>query len=41
LALLPASEPLAWDELMHSPRYQRALEILPRRCRTEAGPAPA
>jgi beta-N-acetylhexosaminidase len=29
LALLPASEPLAWDELMHSPRYQRALEILP------------
>jgi beta-N-acetylhexosaminidase len=29
LALLPAAPPLAWDELMHDPAYQRALERLP------------
>jgi beta-N-acetylhexosaminidase len=29
LALLPASAPLAWDELMHDPAYQHALERLP------------
>ena len=29
LALLPQSPPLVWDELMHEPRYQRALERLP------------
>ena len=29
LALLPASPPLAWDDLMHDPVYQRALERLP------------
>ena len=29
LALLPQTEPLAWDELMHHPHYQRALERLP------------
>jgi beta-N-acetylhexosaminidase len=29
LALLPATPPLAWDELMHDPAYQRALERLP------------
>jgi beta-N-acetylhexosaminidase len=29
LALLPQSAPLAWDELMHDPVYQRALECLP------------
>lgn len=29
LALLPQTEPLAWDELMHRPHYQRALERLP------------
>ena len=29
LALLPQTEPLAWDELMHQPQYQRALELLP------------
>jgi beta-N-acetylhexosaminidase len=29
LALLPASAPLTWDELMHQPLYQRALERLP------------
>ncbi len=29
LALLPASPPLTWDELMHDPGYQRALERLP------------
>lgn len=29
LALLPRAPPLAWDELMHEPRYQRALERLP------------
>ena len=28
-ALLPQSPPLAWDELMHHPAYQRALERLP------------
>ena len=28
-ALLPAIPPLAWDELMHDPVYQRALERLP------------
>jgi beta-N-acetylhexosaminidase len=27
--LLPASAPLTWDELMHDPVYQRALERLP------------
>ncbi len=29
LALLPRSPPLAWDELMHDPAYQHALERLP------------
>lgn len=29
LALLPATPPLPWDELMHDPVYQRALERLP------------
>jgi len=29
LALLPHTPPLAWDELMHDPVYQRALERLP------------
>jgi beta-N-acetylhexosaminidase len=29
LALMPQSAPLTWDELMHSPVYQRALERLP------------
>jgi beta-N-acetylhexosaminidase len=29
VALLPTSPPLAWDELMHEPAYQRALERLP------------
>jgi beta-N-acetylhexosaminidase len=28
-ALLPARPPLAWDDLMHDPVYQRALERLP------------
>lgn len=28
LALLPQTRPLTWDELMHSPVYQRALERL-------------
>jgi beta-N-acetylhexosaminidase len=28
-ALLPQTPPLAWDELMHDPVYQRALERLP------------
>jgi beta-N-acetylhexosaminidase len=28
-ALLPATPPLAWDELMHDPAYQHALEQLP------------
>ena len=29
LALLPQTPPMAWDELMHHPVYQRALERLP------------
>jgi len=29
LALLPQTAPLPWDELMHDPAYQRALERLP------------
>ena len=29
LALLPASPPLGWDDLMRQPAYQRALERLP------------
>jgi beta-N-acetylhexosaminidase len=29
LAMLPQTPPLAWDELMHDPVYQRALERLP------------
>jgi beta-N-acetylhexosaminidase len=29
LALLPPSPPLSWDELMHQPAYQHALERLP------------
>ncbi len=29
LALLPATPPLSWDELMHDPAYQRSLERLP------------
>ena len=29
LALLPQTVPLTWDELMHQPAYQRALERLP------------
>lgn len=29
LALLPQTPPFAWDELMHDPVYQRALERLP------------
>ena len=29
LALLPQTPPLGWDELMHDPVYQRALERLP------------
>ena len=29
LALLPHQPPLAWDELMHDPAYQRSLERLP------------
>ncbi len=29
LALLPLTPPLPWDELMHEPAYQHALEILP------------
>ena len=29
LALLPRSEPLTWDVLMHDPIYQHALERLP------------
>jgi len=28
LALLPRSQPLAWDELMHDAAYQHALEML-------------
>ncbi|HEY2929446.1 beta-N-acetylhexosaminidase [Piscinibacter sp.] len=30
LELLPQSAPLPWDELMHHPTYQQALERLPR-----------
>jgi beta-N-acetylhexosaminidase len=29
LALLPATPPLGWDDLMHEPAYQHALERLP------------
>jgi beta-N-acetylhexosaminidase len=29
MKLLPQTAPLAWDELMHDPAYQRALERLP------------
>jgi beta-N-acetylhexosaminidase len=29
LALLPQAPPLTWDELMHQPAYQHALERLP------------
>jgi beta-N-acetylhexosaminidase len=29
LDLLPLSPPLPWDELMHQPAYQHALEKLP------------
>ena len=29
LSLLPRSEPLTWDALMHDPVYQRSLERLP------------
>ncbi|MDQ2926590.1 MAG: beta-N-acetylhexosaminidase [Pseudomonadota bacterium] len=29
LDLLPQTTPIVWDELMHSPRYQRSLERLP------------
>jgi beta-N-acetylhexosaminidase len=29
LALLPRAPPMTWDELMHDPAYQRALERLP------------
>ncbi len=29
LALLPATPPIAWDDLMHDPAYQRALERMP------------
>jgi beta-N-acetylhexosaminidase len=29
LELLPQTPPIAWDELMHSPAYQRSLERLP------------
>ena len=29
LALLPLAPPLPWDELMHEPAYQHALETLP------------
>jgi beta-N-acetylhexosaminidase len=28
VALLPRTDPLPWDELMHDPAYQRALERL-------------
>ena len=27
--LLPLAPPLPWDELMHEPAYQHALELLP------------
>ena len=29
LDLLPQTAPFTWDELMHSPVYQRSLERLP------------
>jgi beta-N-acetylhexosaminidase len=29
LDLLPSTPPLPWDELMHQPMYQHALERLP------------
>ncbi|HEY3635027.1 MAG TPA: beta-N-acetylhexosaminidase, partial [Caldimonas sp.] len=29
IALLPQMPPLGWDDLMHDPAYQRALERLP------------
>ena len=29
LSLLPQAPPLPWDELMHDPVYQHALERLP------------
>jgi beta-N-acetylhexosaminidase len=29
LDLLPQTAPIAWDDLMHLPAYQRALERLP------------
>ena len=29
VALLPQTQPLTWDQLMHDPAYQRALERLP------------
>jgi beta-N-acetylhexosaminidase len=29
LDLLPQQAPLTWDELMHAPRYRRALDLLP------------
>ena len=29
LDLLPLTPPLPWDELMHEPAYQHALELLP------------
>jgi beta-N-acetylhexosaminidase len=29
LALLPQTDPLPWDELMHDPVYGRALQLLP------------
>ena len=29
LALLPLTPPLGWDDLMHDPVYQHALECLP------------
>jgi beta-N-acetylhexosaminidase len=29
LALLPQARPSTWDELMHQPAYQHALERLP------------
>lgn len=39
LALLPQAPPLGWDDLMHEPAYQRALERLPAEAAT--GPRPA
>jgi beta-N-acetylhexosaminidase len=29
LDLLPQSQPFSWDDLMHLPAYQHALECLP------------